>query len=843
MKVPLSWLKEYIEIDLPLLELAHVLTMAGLEVEDIQIIGLPAPQGESFGFNYRGISWDPETIVVARIDEVLPHPNADKLVLCRLHDGAREHIVLTGAPNLYPYKGLGPLAQPIMVAYAREGARIYDGHQPGQVLTTLKRATIRGVESYSMVCSEKELGISEEHEGVIFLDPDAPTGLPLAAYMGDAVFEISLLPNMIRNASIVGIARELSALTGKPLHPPQPNLPTHTPSIAGQVFLEISDPALNPRFVLGLVRGLTPQPSPYRTQLRLRLAGMRPINSVVDATNYVMLELGEPLHAFDYDVLVHRAGGNPPIISTRPALPGETLTTLDDVERKLDPFTVLVCDRAGALSLAGVMGGLESEVTASTRNVLLEGAAWNQVNTRRTLQAQKLTSEAGYRFARGVHPALAEEGVRLGLRRMADWSGGEIASGLVDAYPAPHHDPQVSLTSAEVKRLLGIEIPPAEIARLLTALEFTCRIEGETVIAQTPPHRLDIGEGLVGQADLIEEIARLYSYNNIPESRLTAELPPQRANPALEMEEKVRDILVSLGLQEIISYRLTSAERERRILPPDAAIEPPVYITLKNPIAPERSVLRRSLLASVLEVLERNSRLRDTLELFEIGQVFLPKAGQTLPDEPRRLVIALTGLRHHPHWGGADTGSLDFFDLKGLLEALAASLHLDGLTFEAAQDPSFHPGKCAALRHNGQLLGIFGELHPQVRQQYDFLSAPVCAADLDLEAWITLAEDAGSARDVPAFPPTLEDIAIVVDEEIPAGRIEALIRQTGGKLLAGVRLFDVFRSEQIGPGKKSLAYSLTYQSYEKTLTPADAAQLRGRIIRRLEQEVGAKLRS
>jgi phenylalanyl-tRNA synthetase beta chain len=825
------------------MELAHVLTMAGLEVEDIQIIGLAAPQGESYGFRYSGLSWEPDKIVVARIDEVQPHPNADKLVLCRLHDGSQEHIVLTGAPNLYPYKGQGALAQPIMVAYAKEGARIYDGHQPGQVLTSLKRAKIRGVDSYSMVCSEKELGISEEHEGVIFLDPDAPTGMPLADYMGDAVLEISLNPNMVRCASILGVARELSALTGKPLHKPQPNLPQDTPAIQGKAFLEISDTSLNPRFVLGLVTGVTPQPSPYKTQLRLRLAGMRPINSVVDATNYVMLELGEPLHAFDYDVLVQRAGGKAPTISTRPAQAGEMLTTLDNVERKLDPFTVLVCDTAGSLSLAGVMGGLESEVTENTRNVLLEGAAWNLVNTRRTLQAQKLSSEAGYRFARGVHPALAEEGVKLGLRRMADWSGGQIAAGLVDAYPAPQHDPLVAITTQDVKKLLGIELSNSEMIRLLTALEFTCRMDGETILAQTPSHRLDIGEGLVGKADLMEEIARLYSYNNIPESRLAAELPPQRANPELEMEEKVRDVLASLGLQEVVTYRLTSPEREKRILPPDVMVKQAAYITLKNPIAPERSVMRHSLLASVLEVLEHNIRLRDTLELFEIGQVFLPKEGQTLPDEPRRLVIALSGQRHAPHWSGGETGTLDFFDLKGLLEALTTALHLPAVSYEPASAPSFHPGKCAALVCNGQALGVFGELHPLVKQQFDFLTAPVIAADLDLEAVLAIAEDTSATRDVPAFPPTLEDIAVVVDEDVPAGKVEALIRQTGGKLLAGVRLFDVFRSEQIGAGKKSLAYSLTYQSYEKTLTPADAAQLRGRIIRRLEQEVGAKLRS
>jgi phenylalanyl-tRNA synthetase beta chain len=383
--------------------------------------------------------------VVAQIDEVMPHPNADRLVLCRLNDGAQEIIVLTGAPNLYPYKGLGVLPRPLKVAYAMEGARIYDGHQPGQVLTTLKRAKIRGVESFSMVCSEKELGISDEHEGVIILDEDAPAGMPLVDYMGDAVFEISITPNQTRNACMLGVARELAAVTGKTLRKPAPMLAADGPSIVGQAAIQITNPELNPRFVLALARNVTPRPSPYLVQRRLRLAGMRPINSIVDATNYIMLEIGEPLHAFDYDVMVERAGGKPPTIITRQARPGERLMTLDGVDRPLDSFTELVTDTAGALSIAGVMGGAESEVTEKTHNVLLEGAAWNFINIRRTVAAQKLQSEAGYRFSRGVHPALAEYGVQICIDRMAGWSGGLVAAGLIDEYPLVQVDPQVDI--------------------------------------------------------------------------------------------------------------------------------------------------------------------------------------------------------------------------------------------------------------------------------------------------------------------------------------------------------------------------------------------------------------
>ncbi|MEJ5201785.1 MAG: phenylalanine--tRNA ligase subunit beta, partial [Anaerolineales bacterium] len=564
MKVPLSWLKDYVDIDMPLHEIARALTMLGLEVDEVRLVGLPMPVQEQHEFRFTGLSWETDKIVVAQINEVMPHPNADRLVLCRLYDGTQELVILTGAPNLYPYKGQGALEKPLKVAYAREGAKIYDGHQPGQVLTTLKRTKIRGFESFSMVCSEKELGISDEHEGVIILDDDAPTGMPLVDYMGDAVFDISILPNMIRNACIVGVARELAALTNKPLRKPKRTQPMDGPSIEGQVAIQITDSNLNPRFVVGLLRGAVPRPSPYWVQRRLRLAGMRPINSIVDATNYVMLELGEPLHAFDYDVLVKRAGGKAPTIITRAAKQGEVLTTLDGIERKLDDFTILVCDTAGALSLAGVMGGLESEVTEQTRNVLLEGATWNFINTRRTVAAQKLSSEAAYRFARGIHPALALEGVELGLDRMAAWSGGQIAAGFVDAYPKPAVDPVVTLSEADVQRHLGIALSAKQIAALLRRLEFECTVDGSVVLAKTPPHRLDIGSDVVGQADLIEEIARHYGYDVIPETRLSDSLPPQRGNPLLDREEQLRDTLVNLGLQEIVTYRLTAPEREAR---------------------------------------------------------------------------------------------------------------------------------------------------------------------------------------------------------------------------------------------------------------------------------------
>ena len=671
MKVPVSWLKDFVDIDLNLEELAKLMTMIGLEIDEIRLVGLAMPPGDRHEFKIYGLSWEPSKFVVAQINEVLPHPNADRLVLCRLFDGDQEIIVLTGAPDLYPFKGIGPLDKPLKVAYAREGAQLYDGHQPGYQLMTLKRTKIRGVESFSMVCSEKELGISDSHEGIILLDDDAPTGMALVDYMGDAVLEVAILPNMIRCASILGVAREIAASTGKPLKIPKNTVEMNGAAIEGQVSVEIRDAALNPRFVLGLIKGIKAQPSPYQIQRRLFLAGMRPINSIVDATNYVMLETGEPLHAFDYDVLVQRAGGKAPKIITRPASPKEKLITLDRVERTLDEYTILVTDTAGALSLAGVMGGMDSEVTESTRNVLLEGATWNFINVRRTVSAQRLESEAAYRFARGLHPALAEEGVLNGLRRMVEWSGGEIASGLVDDYPHPLEDVFVSITPAEVKRLLGIDLSAGDIALLLNKLEFETTIDGVTVRAKMPPHRVDIStDELTGKADLMEEIARMYGYDRIPSSRIADPLPPQRANIRMEREEELRDKLVSLGLQEVVTYRMSSPEREKRIFPAGSGQTDFDYVRLQNPISTDRVVMRRHLLASMLEIVERNARLSEKLEMFEIGPEFIPKSDQDLPEEHLKLVIAMTGLRYKPAWDMGEVKNIDFFDMKGLLEAL-----------------------------------------------------------------------------------------------------------------------------------------------------------------------------
>ncbi len=608
--------------------------------------------------------------------------------------------------------------------------------------------------------------------------------------------------------------------------------------------IDIREPELNPRFTATLIENVTIAPSPYWMQHRLQLAGMRPINNIVDVTNYVMLETGQPLHAFDYDVLRQRAGRKTPTIVTRLPETAEQLTTLDGVKRALDDFTILVADTVGALAIGGIMGGGESEVSPATTNVLLEVASWDSINIRRSVHAQQLqSSQAGYRFSRGVHPAVAPRANRRAGELIRELGGGRITRELADEYPRPFPPVVVVLPLAEIERNLGISIPTDEVVRILTALEFRVEKKGEVLHVSVPDHRMDVGIGAVGIADLVEEITRIYGFERIPETQISDTTPPQHSNLPLEREERVRDILVDLGLQEVITYRLSSPEMEQRTLGTAAGD----YVTLNNPVAPERAAMRRSLLASVLECAESNARFQQRLALFEIGPVYLPISistdGQpTLPHELRRLVVVMSGSRSALSWTNGEPIPMDYFDLKGLVDALIDAAHLPDVSVLPSEHPSFRPSATATLLLGDSPVGIFGELSPRVSAAYALTDCPVLAADFDLEMLLHALPDQHSTKPVPRYPAIVEDISLIVDETIPANEVTALIAQTGGKRLARVQLFDVFHSAQLGADKKSLAFRLAFQSEEKTLTDKDAAGLRNKIVKRLAQEIGAELR-
>jgi phenylalanyl-tRNA synthetase beta chain len=443
---------------------------------------------------------------------------------------------------------------------------------------------------------------------------------------------------------------------------------------------------------------------------------------------------------------------------------------------------------------------------------------------------------------------MAERGVRLGLRLMLETGGGKIDQGLVDAYPLPAEEVVVSVTSKDVRRWLGIDLSPAEIAEILGRLEFDCKIEGDTVLAAVPDHRLDIeSDPINGKADVMEEIARIYGYDNIPETRIADVLPMQRNTPKLTFEENIRDLLVRAGMQEIISYRLTSPEREARRLPGGTLEEEIPYVTVVNPIAADRFAMRTSIMSSMLEAVEYNVRISERIALFEIGSVFLASEeenedGARLPDESLRLGMALTGLRHLPDWQEQEEKVMDFFDLKGIVDSLLNGLHLSGVEYIPHKYPIFHPGKCAAIMVDGQQVGVMGELHPVSQSHYNFGSYPVLGAFFYLDKLYEITPTRHEVEVVSSYPPVLEDIALIVDEDMPAGKVAFLIDQTGGKTVTNVRLFDVYRGEQLGAGKKSLAYSLTYQAPDRTLTDDEVAKVRKKIVKRLEREIGAQLR-
>ncbi len=872
MKVPLSWLKEFVDIDLSPQELSHTLTFGGLEVAAVHYVGLEGAE----------LPWDPEKIVTANILEVRPHPNADRLVLADVDYGGPEpHTVVTGAPNLFPYRGKGRLSHPLKAVFAKEGARLYDGHAEGKVITTLKGRPVRGVMSDAMLCSEKELGISDDHEGILILEDDAPVGVPLRDFMGEVVFEIDITPNYARALSIVGVAREVAALTGAKLTLPDPQVLAEGPSIEGRAAVTIEEPDLCPRFTVGLAENVTIGPSPAWMQRRLINAGMRPINNVVDISNYVMLEWGQPTHTFDADKVADQH------LIVRLARPGERLTTLDGKDRDLTPgpqsglerTPLLVCDPKGALAVAGVMGGADSEVREETKRILLEAAIWEPTQIRKTARGLKLPSEASRRFERGVDYELPLIAQRRILELMRQYAGATIAKGLIDAYPRPWQPVTLELTPGEVARIVGVRLSAHEIAEMLERLGFSCEVRGGSsmgdfaafaadpvVVVRVPSFRLDV----TLTADLCEEVARVYGYERLPETRLADELPPADMNPALRLEQRTREIMVGSGLTELITHSLVDMALVAAVAPSEAVAER--YLKLANPNTPEKTYMRRSLLPSLGAALRLNLRERERVAIFEIGRVYLKperlgEGGRWLPDEPRRLAIMLAGPREREGWATGERELFDFFDLKGLVETLVARLGLtEKVSYEPLRDDErFHPGRSAALlletgedalppaeastdgKRKGKIaivsrrVGVLGELHPAVRERLELDVPRAVAAEIDLDALFAAAAQP-EFKPISRYPATVQDLSIVAPLEVPEARVAALIRRGAGELLEALTLFDVYTGPQVGEGRRSLTYHLSFRASDRTLSDAELAKLRRKIIGGLEREIGATIR-
>ncbi|MBN1955430.1 MAG: phenylalanine--tRNA ligase subunit beta [Anaerolineae bacterium] len=832
MLVPVSWLREYVEIQLPPHELAERLTLAGLDVESIKLIGLPGAE----------LPWQPEKILVGELLAVHPHPDADRLVLAEVDYGGPEpEVVVSGPPSLLPLRGQSGLQR--KVVFALEGARLWDPYAAEPKIKTLKATKIRGVASRAMVCSEKELGLSDEHEDIIYLPDDAPVGTPLVDYLGDAVFDIDIKGPFAHLYSIVGVARETAALLGTALRRDVLEVldrhPAELTPTTDFIELEIADPDLCSRYTAAFIRGVTVGPSPFWMQTRLRRAGMRPINNIVDVTNYVMLELGQPLHAFDYHVLRPRPGEERPAIVVRRARPGERMATLDRVQRTFDGEMLLITDGGGPVAVAGVMGGLDSEVETKTEDILLESANFDFLNVRRTSRLLGLASEASLRFGRQVDPELTVTAAARAAHLMAELGGGTVVPVIGDVYPGRHAPTAIKFDPAEATRILGIEVPVDTITRILASLEFQVAEDNQRpgILQVTPPsHRPDVTRPV----DLVEEVARIWGYDRFPTTLLRDELPPQRANLRLLGAERVRDILAGCGLDEVITYSLVDLEDEGNLLQTEANAGE--YLRVINPLSAERSYLRRTLLPTLLHTARENLRFLERVNIFEIGAVYLPRKGELLPDEPRRLGIVMTGPREERSWlPGQDREAVGFYTLKGVTEALLKGLGLEGV-FEPGAHAAFHPGRCAQLQVGGEVVGVMGEIHPAVREAFDLPAQPLCALELDLDRLLACWGAPRTLEPLSTHPPVYEDLALVVGQETPALQVRDLIAQAGQPLLRSVTLFDVYCGEQVAAGKKSLAYRLTYQADDRTLTDREVGRLREKIIRRLERELGAVLR-
>lgn len=844
MKIPLSWLRDYVEItDIPVAELAERLTLAGMEVEAIETIGYPGAT----------LPWDPEKITTAEVLSVGPHPDADRLVLVEVDYGGPEHeIAVTGAPSLYAHKGESDLH--LKVAFAWEGAMLYDGHAEGWVQRKLKATKVRGVLSRAMVCSQKELGLADVHGDIIYLPDDTPVGVPLTEVLGDHVLHFEIKGPFGHLQCVYGIAREVAALFGRPLKrdPLEAAARLGLRAVEQPDFIELTIPApdLCPRYTATLIRGVKIGPSPLWMQLRLQRAGMRPINNIVDITNYVMLELGEPLHAFDYHILRARPGADKPAISVRRAVEGERMKTLDDVERAFDGEMLLITDGGGPVAVAGVMGGLESEVEATTEDILLEAANFYFLNVRRTSQTLKLVTESGNRFGKRVDAELALAAAARAAELMAALAGGVVDPVAGDLYPGKPAPITLNYDPTLADRVLGVAIPPEEQRRILAALEFGVAEGGAGWQVAVPSYRLDVRRAI----DLVEEVARIHGYDRFPHTLIDEELPPLRRNVPLEEEERVRDSLVGLGLDEIISYSLMDPNDEGRLASGAEALPlPGERVTLSNSLAPERSLMRRTLLPGALRTAWSNLRFLERVAFFEVGRIHYrsaapdPAVGETGVSEPRHLAILLTGPREGRWFEPTDRAAMNYFDLKGVAEALLERLALaDQVQWERGAHPSFHPGRCARITVDEHEIGFIGELHPRVRAAFDLPEQPVALLEWDLEALLDAARAAEAGKHIGAispYPPVYEDLALVVDEATPALAVQRAIIQAGQPLVTRALLFDIYRGPQVSEGKKSLAFALTYQASGKALDEKDVEKLRGRIIKAMEKQLGAKLRS
>jgi len=801
MKVSLNWLRDYVEIKMDVKELVNLLTMVGLEID--QAIST----GEGF-----------EKVVVAEIKTIRKHPNADKLSLVEVITDREKVSIVCGAKNIREGQ---------KVPLALVGARLPNGME-------IRRSKIRGEASEGMLCSEIELGLGQDATGIMILSPDLRPGMNLGEVLGlrDTVLDISITPNRPDCLCVLGIAREIAALTHQRMQYPSLSLSDKGEEVHRKTSVTILDPDLCPRYVARMVEGVKIGPSPFWMKNRLEKMGVRSISNVVDVTNYVMMEYGQPLHAFDFELLEEGR------IVVRRAKEDEGFVTLDGVKRVLDKEMLMICDGVKPVAIAGVMGGLNSEIKEDTKIVLLESAYFNPAGNRRTAKQLGLETEAAYRFGRGIDYGGCVKAANRAAQLIQELAGGKVAEGVVDVYPVVMQPAPIRLRVRRVCQVLGTEVSARNVKAYLEGLELDMRGEDEDILVVTPP---SFRGDLEREIDLIEEIARMDGYDKIPVTLPKGPASSEDRNQAFLLEKKVMDVLVHYGYHEVITYSFTSPSGSDSLglLPQDPRRK---HVQILNPLTEDFSVLRTSLIPGLLETARYNlSRKNPNLKFFELKRVFLSHEGEKLPKEVKYLAGLALGVDRDLNWTSVPR-PIDFYDIKGCIEELVEVLQIKGVRFKGGEDISYlHPGNASRIVVEKEVLGILGEVHPQVLGHYEILGRAYLF-EIDFEQMLKWAGEEKRFRPLPKFPSVYRDLSMVVDDALEVEKMSEAIWSFQQPFIDEVNLFDVYRGAPIPKGKKGISYRIRYQASDRTLTDEEVNRYHEKVIFQLAEIFQAELR-
>jgi len=803
MKVSCNWLKDYIDIDdLSPSELAEILTKGGLEVEGIVNLS-PGIEG----------------VVVGEVLSVHPHPNADRLILCQVKGGNSPLPIVCGAKNMKAGD---------KVPLALSGAKLPKDFR-------IERTKIRGEWSYGMMCSEVELGLGEDTSGIMILPGELQAGenIVTALKLEDHILELNVTPNRPDWLSIIGIAREVAALTNRRIRLPEIVLPEEGEKIEKLASLAVEAPDLCWRYIGRVITGTKILPSPFWMRRRLESLGIRAINNAVDVTNYCLLEWGQPLHAFDFDLLEGRR------IVVKRADPAEKFVTLDSVERILDPDTLMICDGKQSVALAGVMGGLNTEVRQDTVNLFLESALFNPRSIRRTSKKLALSTESSQRFEKGVDPQGVVHAIDRAAQLISRLGGGQVAQGYLDVsspyVPVPS---RISVTVGRVNRLLGTAIAGETMKNYLKRLEIKPVESGqETIDLVSPSFRLDLKQPI----DVIEEIARIHGYDNIPSHLPSHSLSFKELAPYQIFEREVQRVLRSQGFQEVITYSFISP-REIEILKLPVSDPRTQALAIKNPLTETQSVMRTTLIPNLLSTMRKNVYQKNyDLKIYEIGRVYVRGEGKQLPTEKRMIGALITGFRSGEIWN-MPKEEVDFYDIKGCLESVVDEFNIPGARFVRQEDvPYLHPGRASLLVIGDEQVGVLGEVHPELFSYYD-LKQRAFIFEADCDALYRHSENPRHYKPLPKYPPVYRDIALTIRQEVTSEEVKAAIQKLSIDLVEGISLFDVYQGKPIPEGKKGLAYRIKYQAYDRTLTDEEVNLLHAKITSFLIRELGVEVR-